>query len=206
MRVDGGDSRIVAPFQLDPIAHLAAHDLHYGYLSIEMGAGNRLLDAALRRQRKEQGITPDAKLSASFINSRGQFNGRYYYNNFEVVSLARFRKPDHWSLFRAVDRTGAFYVGDQPKSLLGDADFRTMMLVHLTNASKVQCCTYLSTPTYHIDPLTLPLARLQGAPFYKAGRAIQTSGTVERTISPGQTSRAQEQELMRRRPASGRGQ
>ena len=60
------------------------------------------------------------------------YNGKYYYNNFEVVDMRPFRGRAHWDFFMTVEKDGSFMC---PKGVapggkckdgangIGDADF-----------------------------------------------------------------------------------
>lgn len=157
MRVDGGDSRITGDLKIDPISVLLAGRARYGYLSIEVAARNSRLDKVLRRFREEHPeVQPDQALVKPFVDAHGDYNGRYYYNNFEVLHLPTFRSTLAQSLFDAVDRSGAFMLGDTHRANLGDADFRSMTIPFLLNKSEVVRFRSKDIPYHHPMPWDAP--------------------------------------------------
>lgn len=148
LRVDGGDSRIDAPFRFDPFVHMATMKYHYAYQHIETTGRSPRLDEALRQFRSEHtNVKINTALLEPFVDSTGRYNGRYYYNNFEIVRLSVFRSSLYATLFFAVDRSGAFMVGPRRGQSLGDADFRSMTLPYILRRAHVH--RYAHIPYRH---------------------------------------------------------
>ena len=60
------------------------------------------------------------------------YNGKYYYNNFEVAHVPSFRHSTlHWAFFLECDRRYAFFIGPTKKNGAGDADFRSLAVPYL---------------------------------------------------------------------------
>jgi len=157
LRVDGGDSRITSAWPKDVFAHLQARHYAYAYETISKAASSSRLDGALRSfNQANPHLKVDAALRLPFVNSRGEYNGRYYYNNLEVVRLHVFRTRLHWRLFMAVEHSGAFMHGPTYKQNLGDADYRSMALPYLLNASQVFQMPARMIPYSHPVPWDLP--------------------------------------------------
>jgi len=138
LRVDGGDSRLTSAWPQDVFSYLQARQYAYAYEEISTAYGSARLDGALRSfEEAHPKLKVDAALRRPFVDSRGLYNGKYYYNNLEVVRLHAFRSRLSWSLFVAVDQSGAFMHGPTHKHSLGDADFRSMALPYFLDASQV---------------------------------------------------------------------
>tara|TARA_X000001036_G_scaffold428332_1_gene457980 strand:+ start:941 stop:1750 length:810 start_codon:yes stop_codon:yes gene_type:complete len=137
LRLDAGDARLTGVFPYDPIRLMRRRRLMYAYLSIAQSYRSSRLDRALAAYRREYNPNIDHTLGRQFFDASGSYNGRYYYNNFEIVALAAFRGKQHERLFDAVERSGAFMTGDTPKQSLGDADFRSAVMPYMLTADKV---------------------------------------------------------------------
>lgn len=132
LRVDGGDSRFDAPLRFDPFVTMYRRGYKYGYYKIDQTSGNDLFDRAIDRLiRSNPEVVRDQALFEPFVDKHGMYNGKYYYNNFEIVHLNTFRSEVHWDFFMQVDREQAFMFGNTRRQSLGDADFRSIALSFL---------------------------------------------------------------------------
>jgi len=152
MRVDAGDSRLTGPFTSDPFVMMIRGRFKYGYQRIETAARNSRFDRVIANWSAT--LPHTKKLLEPFLDSKRRYNGRYYYNNFELVHLPTFRSPRHQQLFNATDRSGAFMLGDTPRGNLGDADFRSVSVAFLMAETEVHRFTHL--PYTHPVPWDAP--------------------------------------------------
>ena len=152
MRVDAGDSRLTGPFTADPFVTMMRGNYRYGYQRIETAARNSRFDRVISNWTAT--LSYSKKLLEPFLDRNREYNGRYYYNNFEIVHLPTFRSPRHRMLFDTADRSGAFMLGDMPRSNLGDADFRSVSVAFLVAESKVHRFVHL--PYAHPVPWDAP--------------------------------------------------
>tara|TARA_B100000787_G_scaffold141996_1_gene111210 strand:+ start:2372 stop:3997 length:1626 start_codon:yes stop_codon:yes gene_type:complete len=143
MRVDAGDSRLTKPFTSDPFVTMIRNKYLYGYQRIETAARNARFDHVISRWKKS-GLGHTKKLLEPFVDTYGRYNGRYYYNKFEIVHLPTFRMPLYRHLFNSTDMSGAFMLGDTPKSNLGDADFRSVSVAFMMSERDVHRFTHLN--------------------------------------------------------------
>ena len=153
-RVDGGDSRLEGEVNYDLFAQMKHHDWRYGYRGIASSSPSPRLDATFAQLRAKLGLHPDPRLLRPFVRTSGAYNGQYYYNNFEVVHVPTFASKLHWQLFSAVDHSGAFMFGQQKKQSLGDADYRSVAVAYMLNASQVH--DFSSVPYLHPVPWDKP--------------------------------------------------
>lgn len=143
MRVDAGDSRLTEPFTSDPFVTMIRNKYLYGYQRIDTAMRNSRFDHVIS-QWKKSGWPFNKKLLKPFVDAHGRYNGRYYYNNFEIVHLPTFRMPLYRHLFNTTDMSGAFMLGDTRASNLGDADFRSVSIAFIMNERDVHRFTHLS--------------------------------------------------------------
>lgn len=153
MRLDAGDSRLTGPLHFDPFVFMEEKRYKYGYHSISRARPSSRLDAVLRNLSKLE-LKPNQQLLAPFLDKKGHYNGRYYYNNFEIVHLPTFRSARYARLFEEVDRSGAFMLGDSPKGNLGDADFRSVAIAFILKPHEVH--RLVSFPYRHPAPWNAP--------------------------------------------------
>ena len=183
LRVDGGDSRINRAWPQDVFAYLQAKQYAYAYEGIAKAAENPRLDMALRRyEQAHPKVKVDAALRKPFVDAHGRYNGRYYYNNLEVVRLHAFRSRAHWSLFMAVEHSGAFMHGATHKQNLGDADFRSMALPYVLEARQVFKMPESMIPYQHPAPWDQPY-RHQSHCVPELGATACAQGTSDKSAA-----------------------
>ena len=70
----------------------------------------------------------DAQLLAPFTQGSKDnptYNGKYYYNNFEVVDMRPFRGRAHWDFFMTVEKDGSFMCPERPRPAASARTART---------------------------------------------------------------------------------
>eukprot|EP00519_Triparma_laevis_P003987 CAMPEP_0182502192 /NCGR_PEP_ID=MMETSP1321-20130603/12968_1 /TAXON_ID=91990 /ORGANISM="Bolidomonas sp., Strain RCC1657" /LENGTH=468 /DNA_ID=CAMNT_0024707027 /DNA_START=39 /DNA_END=1445 /DNA_ORIENTATION=- len=150
-RLDGGDSRLRWPNRPDDYVYDIFKDLKvknrlYGYIKLATSQESPRFDEALKQFKP---LVPE--LMARFFTN-GTYNGNYYYNNFEVVHIPTFQSKQHWEIFSACDRNGAFFFGATEKNGLGDADFRSGVLGYLNEMSPEKVHAYSDIGYAHPVP------------------------------------------------------
>lgn len=147
MRLDGGDSRLDHVGN-DPFLEMQEKSYGYGfvkYASTKPVAG--LMDSYRHFLHSTAGVVPSQELLKPFVGPGGNYNGKYYYNNFEVVRMSHFRTAIHWRFFMAVDQSGAFMCPggvrhggkcQHGNNGIGDADFRSLAVAVLFKPNQVK--------------------------------------------------------------------
>lgn len=148
MRVDAGDSRFTGKFKFDIFEFMEKNSYKYGYHAVSTAAPNKRLDKTLLQFKLFNNVSVDKKLEKPFFKN-GIYNGKYYYNNFEILHIPSFLNPVYKKLFYMVDKSGAFMIGNTYKKNLGDADFRSVAIPFILKSNQV---VKLNIPYKHPAP------------------------------------------------------
>lgn len=126
------DSFLRGRIDYDLFRHMEANDLWYGYIVMlkekpEVAVG---LWEATKAYIKQHGLESPATRALEAAN--GDWNYRYYYNNFEIIKLEFGRSRAYQDYFSYLDRLGGIY-----KHRWGDAPIRTLAVAMFVPEKKV---------------------------------------------------------------------
>lgn len=126
------DSFLLGKIGYDLFRYMESHDLWYGYMAMlaETPAVVEGLWEATQSYIRGRNITPT--MMGQLLDENGAWNYLYYYNNFEICSLAFSRSAAYTDYFEYIDKLGGIY-----KNRWGDAPIRTLAVSMLAPPEKV---------------------------------------------------------------------